>query len=210
MEEVGSVLSLEIYILGYPTISANMTCLCWNLTRTMCMEESGQDAPLGRLPEFEICEDGITSKSWPHFASSEKSTVKYPLECRLSLLWWDCPPINVSFGNYLLGSSPLSLVHIPRLDPIAEGWTVAWKVLRDGKGKQIIKGKIMGMQKPEATRRPLLLIYYIFIKHLFYDVHWCNNICYGLNSILPKLICWSTNPQDFTPWPYLEIGPLQM
>lgn len=28
MEEVGSVLSLEIYILGYPTILANMTRLC--------------------------------------------------------------------------------------------------------------------------------------------------------------------------------------
>lgn len=34
-------------------------------------------------------------------------------------------------------------------------------------------------------------------------------VCYRLNRVLSKFICWSPNLQDLSMWLYLEIGPLK-
>lgn len=83
MEEARLVLSLEMHILV--SVSAAMTYSWWNLTRTMYMEEHGQDTPMTEKWSLEFTEkrekqvvltlawviSEATSKisTWVHFAS---------------------------------------------------------------------------------------------------------------------------------------------
>ena len=83
MEEARLVLSIEMHILV--SVSAAMTYSWWNLTRTMYMEEHGQDTPMIDKWSLEFMEkrekqvvltlawviSEATSKvsTWAHFAS---------------------------------------------------------------------------------------------------------------------------------------------
>ena len=54
--------------------------------------------------------------------------------------------------------------------------------------------------------------YLLALKHSFHNTFLSRNhsICYGLNCVPQKKVCWSPSPQELRTWPGLEITSLQI
>ena len=123
MEEAGLVLSLEMHSLV--SVSAAMTYSWWNLTRTMYMEEHGQNTPLTDKWSLEFMQKRekqvVLTLAWViSEVTSKISTWVQPLPPVVRLSTNHCLLWGLPLGNWDRLSSHLSLAHTPRLDPIAD------------------------------------------------------------------------------------------